>query len=139
ETMTCNRKEARMKTGASSLRMLFMALALGLGAASAGVELPGAGDRPALLLPEETRKAPVVPSFTPDYDLTLETLAARYPFYLRGVDGSDSVNFNLRCNEIAVAGMLDLYYRYSPSLLTDLSHINVLLNDAVGATLPARR
>jgi len=128
-----------MKTGVSSLRVLFMALALGLGAASAGVELPGAGDRPALLLPEETRKAPVVPSFTPDYDLTLETLGARYPFYLRGVDGSDSVNFNLRSNEIAVAGMLDLYYSYSPSLLTDLSHINVLLNDEVVATLPVPR
>jgi Bacterial cellulose synthase subunit. len=73
------------------------------------------------------------------YSFTLEELGARYPFTLRGVDGSDSVPFNLRANELVVGAKLDLYYSYSPALLSDLSHINVLVNDEVVAALPVPR
>lgn len=76
-----------------------------------------------------------IKTFEPQYKLTLEQLGARYPFYLRGVDGSDNVAFNIRADELVTQGQLDLTYSYSPALLSDLSHINVLINDEVVTTL----
>ena len=128
-----------MNIGATSLRILSLLLALGTSAVCVGMESLGSEQKPALVLPEANRVPGQLPAFTPEYDLTLADLGARYPFYLRGVDGSDSVNFNLRSNEIAVQAVLDLFYSYSPALLSDLSHINVLVNDEVVATLPVPR
>lgn len=70
------------------------------------------------------------------YSMTLEQLGARHPFTLRGVDGSDSVTFNLRADEVATGAKLTLEYAYSPALLSDLSYINVLLNNSVAAAIP---
>lgn len=83
----------------------------------------------------ENVAAPLVP----DYALTLEQLGARYPFNLRGIDGSDSVPFNIRADEVVTAAQVDLSYSYSPALLADLSHLNVLVNDEVAFTIPVPR
>ncbi|WP_397474273.1 cellulose biosynthesis cyclic di-GMP-binding regulatory protein BcsB [Pusillimonas sp.] len=77
--------------------------------------------------------------FRPRHRYTLEELGARYPFNLRGIDGSDSVPFNVRADEVVVGAKLDLTYSYSPALLSDLSHINVMVNDVVAASLPVPR
>lgn len=77
--------------------------------------------------------------FRPQHRYTLEQLGARYPFNLRGIDGSDSVSFNVRADEVVTGARLDLTYSYSPALLSDLSHINVLVNDVVAASLPVPR
>ncbi len=78
-------------------------------------------------------------TYVPRRQYTLEQLGARYPFYLRGIDGSDSVAFDVRADEVVTGAKLDLIYSYSPALLSDLSHINVLVNDVVAASLPVPR
>ena len=83
--------------------------------------------------------APARADQAPDYRMTLEQLGARHPFTLRGVDGSDSVTFNLRADEVATGAKLRLEYAYSPALLGDLSAINILLNNGVAASIPLER
>lgn len=72
----------------------------------------------------------------PSYQLTLKELGADYPFSLRGVDGSDSVEFTVRSDEFVTDAVLDLRYSYSPALLAQYSHINVLVNDEVAYSIP---
>ena len=70
------------------------------------------------------------------YNLTLKQLGVNYPITLRGVDGSDTVNFNVRADEIVTRASLKMFYAYSPALLPEVSHINVLVNEGVAATVP---
>lgn len=67
---------------------------------------------------------------------TFRQLGARFPFNLRGVDSSDSVFFNVRADEVVTGARTTLHYSYSPSLLADFSHINILVNDEVVHTIP---
>ncbi|WP_024644863.1 cellulose biosynthesis cyclic di-GMP-binding regulatory protein BcsB [Pseudomonas syringae] len=77
------------------------------------------------------------PATTNDgYSVTLQQLGRNYPMNLRGVDATDSVNFNVRADQVVTGASLTLSYSYSPSLLADLSQINVMINDEVAATLP---
>ena len=71
-----------------------------------------------------------------DYSVTLRQLGRNYPMTLRGVEATDSVNFNVRADQVVTGASLSLSYSYSPSLLADLSQINVMINDEVAATLP---
>ena len=66
---------------------------------------------------------------------TLKQLGMNYVMNLRGIEGSDSVNFDIRANEVVTSARLTLEYSYSPALLPDLSNINVLVNDEVVASL----
>lgn len=84
----------------------------------------------------ETALEPEKPSFLPNQTLTLKALGAQYPLNLRGVDASNTLPFSIRADEVVRAARLNLGYAYSPSLLPDLSHINILLNDEVAATIP---
>lgn len=70
------------------------------------------------------------------YKLSLKELGATYPLNLRGVEGSDTVEFSVRPDEVVTKALLDIRYVYSPALLTEYSHINVLLNDEVAMSLP---
>ncbi|WP_158386307.1 cellulose biosynthesis cyclic di-GMP-binding regulatory protein BcsB [Castellaniella defragrans] len=99
------------------------------GVAPADAAVPPAAD--AGLLPE-------APAAAPDYQykLSLEQLGARFPLNLRGVDGSDDVPFSIRADELVTAARLNLTYAYSPALLSDLSHINVLVNNQVAYSIP---
>ncbi|WP_442594334.1 cellulose biosynthesis cyclic di-GMP-binding regulatory protein BcsB [Parapusillimonas sp. JC17] len=97
-------------------------------ACSLAFSSPGAVAQPA---PDTVREG--------GYTMTLEQLGARHPFTLRGVDGSDSVTFNLRADEVATGAKLQLEYAYSPALLSDLSYINVLLNNGIAAAIPLDR
>ena len=71
-----------------------------------------------------------------DYSVTLQQLGRNYPMNLRGVEATDSVNFNVRADQVVTGASLTLSYSYSPSLLEDLSQINVMINNEVAATLP---
>jgi hypothetical protein len=66
---------------------------------------------------------------------TLKQLGMNYVMNLRGIEGSDSVSFDIRANEVVTSARLTLEYTYSPALLPDLSNINVLVNDEVVASL----
>jgi hypothetical protein len=70
------------------------------------------------------------------YSVTLQQLGRNYPMNLRGVEATDSVNFNVRADQVVTGASLSLSYSYSPSLLAELSQINVMINDEVAATLP---
>ncbi|GFZ58461.1 Cyclic di-GMP binding protein [Pseudomonas amygdali pv. eriobotryae] len=70
------------------------------------------------------------------YSVTLQQLGRNYPMNLRGVEATDSVNFNVRADQVVTGASLSLSYSYSPALLADLSQINVMINDEVAATLP---
>lgn len=55
---------------------------------------------------------------------------------LLGEDAYAGMNFGLRPDEHVVGARLELDYSYSPALLPAISHLNVLLNGVVGATVP---
>ncbi len=55
---------------------------------------------------------------------------------LLGEDAYAGLDFGLRRDERVVSARLVLDFRYSPTLLPTLSHLNVLLNSVVGATIP---
>lgn len=74
-----------------------------------------------------------------DQSYSLKALGAQYPLNLRGVDGSNTLNFSVRNDEVVTGARLNLRYAYSPALLSDLSHINVLINDEVAASLDVPR
>ncbi|WP_233235842.1 cellulose biosynthesis cyclic di-GMP-binding regulatory protein BcsB [Bordetella sp. LUAb4] len=74
--------------------------------------------------------------FKADLTYTLEQLGAQYPLNLRGIDGSNTLAFSVRNDEVVTGARLDVRYTYSPALLADISHINVLVNDEVAATIP---
>ncbi|MFW0755433.1 cellulose biosynthesis cyclic di-GMP-binding regulatory protein BcsB [Pseudomonas sp. H11T01] len=70
------------------------------------------------------------------YTRTLKELGKSYSMNLKGVEATDSVNFDVRADEVVTAAHVTLQYSYSPALLADLSQINVLINDQVAASLP---
>lgn len=73
------------------------------------------------------------------YRYTFQELGARYPFRLRGIDGSDGVFFNVRADELVTRAEIDLSYSFSPAMLSDYSHINVLVNDEIAFSIPVPR
>lgn len=81
--------------------------------------------------PSEEGAVPVVNTQTH----TLRQLGAHYPMNLRGIEGIDSVNFDVRADQVVTSARLQLDYSYSPALLPDLSQLNVLVNDEVAASL----
>ena len=95
---------------------------------------------------EETVETPVeempaaeeapVAEFVPTYSATLKQLGAGYTMHLRGIEGSDSVSFDVRADQVVTKARLNLEYSYSPALLSDLSQINLMINDQVAASLP---
>ncbi|MGE8476582.1 MAG: cellulose biosynthesis cyclic di-GMP-binding regulatory protein BcsB, partial [Paraburkholderia hospita] len=70
---------------------------------------------------------------------TFAQLGALDPLQLRGVDGQNGVPFSVRADEVVTGSNLHLIYSYSPSLLSNLSHLKVLVNGEVAATLPLPR
>lgn len=79
---------------------------------------------------------PQAPPGSRNVRLSLKQLGANYPLNLRGVDGSNSVPFNVRTDEIVSGARLTLSYAYSPALLPDLSQINILINGEVATSIP---
>lgn len=70
---------------------------------------------------------------------TLKQLGADSAFQLRGIDGINGVPFSVRADEVVTGARLKLRYSYSPSLLPELSHINVIVNGEVAASVPVPR
>lgn len=119
----------------NGLSSLCLALTLPLLLASAWAEEPVAegavavegGEVPAEAVPVE---------FAPTYSATLKQLGANYTMHLRGIEGSDSVSFDVRADQVVSKARVKLEYSYSPALLPDLSQINLMVNDQVAASLP---
>lgn len=115
------------------MRALPALLALAL----TGVAIPAGG------LSAATRPAPapqaVAERLEPGQSVrrvTLRDLGALFPLQLRGVEGTSGVAFSIRSDEVVTGARLKLNYAYSPAMLSDLSHIKVLVNEQVAATIP---
>ncbi|MCM2377820.1 cellulose biosynthesis cyclic di-GMP-binding regulatory protein BcsB [Pseudomonas marginalis] len=95
------------------------------------------GLSPLLQAADKPSAAPVALQSAADgYSLTLKQLGRRDTMNLQGVESSDSVNFDIRADQVVTGAQVLLNYSYSPALLADLSQINVLVNDEVAASIP---
>ncbi|QFZ85692.1 cellulose biosynthesis cyclic di-GMP-binding regulatory protein BcsB [Variovorax paradoxus] len=72
-------------------------------------------------------------------ELNLTQLGIDYAVQLRGISGTVGIPFNVRADELVTAASLKLNYAYSPSLIPELSHLKVTVNDVLVATLPVSR
>jgi cellulose synthase (UDP-forming) len=68
--------------------------------------------------------------------VTLKDVGVPDAIVFRGIDASRSIAFALPQAQVAQQAKLNLRYSFSPSLLPQLSHLNVLLNGALVASLP---
>ena len=87
-------------------------------------------------MPVMAQAAPAGSGDRYDYNLTFKQLGRAYPMNLHGVESTDSVNFDIRADQVVTGAQLELQYSYAPALLPDLSQINVMVNDVVAASLP---
>lgn len=69
------------------------------------------------------------------YTRSFKQLGKNDSMNLHGVEATDSVNFNVRADQVVTGAQVTLQYSYSPALLAELSQINVLVNDEVAASL----
>jgi hypothetical protein len=70
------------------------------------------------------------------YGFTFKQLGVTQSFQLRGIDSIYSVPFSIPADEVVTGIKLKLDFSYSPSLLTNLSHLKVMLNGEVAQTIP---
>ena len=69
-------------------------------------------------------------------EATLTQLGIDYAIQLRGVSGTIGIPFSVRADELVTAASLKLDYAYSPTLIPELSHLMVSVNDVLVTTLP---
>lgn len=70
------------------------------------------------------------------YSLSLKDLGVDQPIEMRSADGQRGMSFSLRNDEVITSAKLRLVYSWSPSLIPELSHLKVFLNDELMKTLP---
>ncbi|MGI4982359.1 MAG: cellulose biosynthesis cyclic di-GMP-binding regulatory protein BcsB [Janthinobacterium lividum] len=78
----------------------------------------------------------VLPNGGRRYSLSFRQLGVLYPPELRGTDGTVGIPFAVRSDEVVTGAKLHLVYSYSPALITNLSHLKVMVNGVVTATVP---
>ncbi|WP_321896308.1 cellulose biosynthesis cyclic di-GMP-binding regulatory protein BcsB [Paraburkholderia heleia] len=89
---------------------------------------------PGTVIPEPAASTPLGQPRTRTF--TLRQMGAYGPIALRGLDPAASMNVDVRTDEVVTGAKLKLVYTYSPSLIWSLSHLRVLLNGEVVATIP---
>lgn len=67
---------------------------------------------------------------------TLRQLSGQNSLTLRGTDGSATVVFGSRADELVVGARLHLKFSHSPALIVSQSHLKVLLNDELLGVVP---
>ncbi|WP_321922154.1 cellulose biosynthesis cyclic di-GMP-binding regulatory protein BcsB [Paraburkholderia guartelaensis] len=135
---------ARTRRLAPLLGSVLAVLALGANVALAA-SAPGAVDASAPSFASQAVTADAPASTQPQtatdsgdtytYRIPLLRQNAAQGLTLLGEDAYGGMDFGLRRDERVVSARLVLDYRYSPTLLPALSHLNVLLNSVVGATI----
>ena len=81
-----------------------------------------------------TTSRPLPPAVT--RRVTFSQLSGQNSVTLRGTDGSSTVTFGVRADELIVGAALQLRYSHSPALILAQSHLKVLLNDEVVGVVP---
>ena len=77
----------------------------------------------------------VTPAAVSDAQWSFKDLGAYGPLSLRGVHGQAGVSFGIRLDQVVMRARLKLRYTYSPSMLEELSHLKLMLNNEVIATV----
>ena len=77
----------------------------------------------------------VAEPFNPTFSATLAQLGINYTMQLRGIEGSDSVSFDVRADQVVSKARVNLEYSYSPALIPELSQLNVMVNDQLATSL----
>lgn len=72
-------------------------------------------------------------------DLSFKEMGYIEPIRLRGLEGSASMPFSVRADEVVTSAKLKFEYTYSPSLLPELSHLQVFINEEIVAVIPLPR
>ncbi len=67
---------------------------------------------------------------------TLKDIGVPQAIIFRGIDAASSIPFSLPQTAVVSKAVLKLHYAFSPSLIPQLSHLNVMLNGTLLATLP---
>lgn len=70
------------------------------------------------------------------YGFTFKQLGVTQSFQLRGIDAIYSIPFSIPADEVVTGVKIKLDFSYSPSLLTNLSHLKIMLNGEVAQTIP---
>jgi hypothetical protein len=138
-----------MKKG---LSLALLSLALALPAAQAAPGTPGTAPGTAVASSAQPASHVAVPlaaasaatvnaALSPSNDanavhLPFSKLGAFDPIHLRGISDTHTLGLGVRLDRVVTAARLHLVYTYSPSLIFSLSHIRVLINGQVVATVP---
>ena len=85
--------------------------------------------------PAPTPDAPAGPGAQRTVAITLKDLGVAQPLMLQTTHGEAGIPYNVRGDEVVKKAQLELNFAYSPALLPDLSHMIVLLNGEVVATI----
>lgn len=83
----------------------------------------------------QTAPAAIVAPAIRVVELSLKDIGAGSPVRLAGTNGEAGYPFTLRKNEVVTSASLTLSLAYSPSLLSGLSHLAVLVNDELVGTI----
>ncbi|WP_053006760.1 cellulose biosynthesis cyclic di-GMP-binding regulatory protein BcsB [Chromobacterium subtsugae] len=108
-----------------TLSILLSGLLLAAPALSVGAKEETAAAQP------PAQAAPLVTTRT----LSFKQMGAGYPLKMRGDNSLVGVGFGSRGDEVITGLTLHLRYTFSPAMLADLSHVQVLLNDEVVTVL----
>ncbi len=76
---------------------------------------------------------------SPETTRPFKELGAYYPIRLRGLDSQYTLTAGVRLDEIVTRARLRLNWSYSPALLHRLSHLRVLVNDELAATVELQK
>ena len=71
--------------------------------------------------------------------MKLKDLGVPSAITLHGIDAYHPIYFSLPQNEVVQNASLHLYYAFSPSLIPNMSHINVLLNGTLVTTIEMQK
>ncbi len=110
---------------------LFLATALALTGSTVVAKVKKSKSE--VVITEETETSASTTREYRQVTLSLKQLGAWSSLQLRGVDGSQSLVFPIRSDEVVVSAKLRIAYDYSPALLPELSHLQVALNDRIAA------
>jgi hypothetical protein len=103
---------------------------------SAGNSVAGTTAAAATTNAAAAANANVASNATSTVRLPFSALGAYEPIHLRGILDDHSLGIGVRLDRVVTAAHLHLVYTYSPSLIFPLSHIRVLVNNQVAATIP---
>ena len=113
-------------TRAQTATIILLMLFLGLGSSLHGQRSAPPGQRVAAVAGEGTFHSTI----------SLKEVGIPQAIEFRGVDASRTIPFSLPHTEVVQQAKLNLRYSFSPSLIPEMSHLNVLLNGTLIASLP---